>query len=393
MQSQKAARTARDNRFAYIDALRGYAILAVIAVHSAAGVPDLEWPLRLITNQGARGVQLFFVVSALTLTLSWHQRGDGLWPFLVRRLFRIGPMFYLAMVFVLATEVSGLMITGYPPPTISWFTVLTTATFTHGFHPLTISSIVPGGWSIADEMTFYVLLPLLVATLGSWRTTAWVLIAALGLSLLTALAAHYDWLFPQLDRELPVRFAVLSFPNQFPAFLGGMLVFHLLRTFVQPAEPKVLATGLALAFAAMLAIPFAAQALELYLPATSYLMPIAYTPPFVLLAWCFAKGGGGFLVNGAIEYIGKVSYSAYFWHFPIIGALCSSGAFPLHAPVPPWLDFLALCAAAVALTILGSSITYRLIEQPMIELGRRLARLASTREIAARSAGSVEATI
>jgi peptidoglycan/LPS O-acetylase OafA/YrhL len=241
-------------------------------------------------------------------------------------------------------------------------------------------------------MTFYVLLPLLVAMLGSWRATAWLLIAALGLSLLIALAAHYDWLFPQLDRELRERFAFLSFPNQFPAFLGGMLVFHLLRAFAQPVKPKVLAIGLALAFAGMLAIPFAAQALQPYLPAR-YLMPIAYTPTFALLAWCFAKGGGGFLVNGATEYIGKVSYSAYFWHFPIIGALCSSGPFPLHAPVPPWLDFVALYAAAVPLSILGSSITYRLIEQPMIELGRRLARPASTREIAARSAGSVEAAI
>ena len=61
----------------YIDALRGYAILGVVAVHASIAVPDLEWPLRFLAEQGARGVQLFFVVSALTLMLSWHARDDG----------------------------------------------------------------------------------------------------------------------------------------------------------------------------------------------------------------------------------------------------------------------------------------------------------------------------
>jgi peptidoglycan/LPS O-acetylase OafA/YrhL len=31
----------------YIDALRGYAILGVIAVHASLAVPDLHWALRL----------------------------------------------------------------------------------------------------------------------------------------------------------------------------------------------------------------------------------------------------------------------------------------------------------------------------------------------------------
>jgi hypothetical protein len=55
---------------AYIDALRGYAILGVIGVHASQSGAELAWPLQLLADQGARGVQLFFVVSALTLMLS-----------------------------------------------------------------------------------------------------------------------------------------------------------------------------------------------------------------------------------------------------------------------------------------------------------------------------------
>ena len=51
-------------RLAYIDALRGYAILMVMAVHASLHVSHLEPPLAAVTAQGARGVQLFFIVSA-----------------------------------------------------------------------------------------------------------------------------------------------------------------------------------------------------------------------------------------------------------------------------------------------------------------------------------------
>jgi peptidoglycan/LPS O-acetylase OafA/YrhL len=59
----------RVKRFAYIDALRGYAILGVLLVHTGqySGFDSQA-------AFGARGVQLFFVASALTLMFSWHER-------------------------------------------------------------------------------------------------------------------------------------------------------------------------------------------------------------------------------------------------------------------------------------------------------------------------------
>jgi exopolysaccharide production protein ExoZ len=366
----------------YIDALRGYAILGVIAVHASIAVPDLEWPVRLIAEQGARGVQLFFVVSALTLTLSWHERSDGVLPFFVRRIFRIGPMFWLAMIFFMALEVFGVPVEYWWPPVISWPNVLATATFTHGLHPRTIASIVPGGWSIADEMTFYLLLPLLIATLRSWKATILAFLAAACLSMITAALAHYGWLFPELDRQSAEQFVFVSFPNQFPAFLGGMLVFHLLCAFPASAPRNALRGALAVSVVAMIAIPFIATALHGYLPHISYLMPIVYTLPFALCTWCLAKGGGRVLVNQVTRYVGKVSYSAYFWHFPVLGLLGGSGLFGFGPAVPGWLSFLAIFAAASVLTVGVSAISYRLVEVPMIHLGRNLATRLAVKRVA-----------
>ena len=366
----------------YIDALRGYAILAVVAVHASIAVPDLEWPLRLLAEQGARGVQLFFVVSALTLMLSWHERGDGVLPFYVRRVFRIGPMFWLMSAFFVAVQASGLPIVFWPPLAISWPNVLATATFTHGLHPLTMRSIVPGGWSIADEMTFYILLPLLVLTLRSWRTTVFALLGAVCFSILMAALARFGWLFSGLDRELVEQFVFLSFPNQFVAFLAGILVFHLLCAFPGPAPRSALRAGLATSVVAIVALPFIATALRGYLLHTTYVLPMVYALPFALCTWCLAKGGGRLMVNRVIRYVGKVSYSAYFWHFPVLGLRSHSGLFSFGPAVPGWLQFLAIFSAAVALTVGVSSVTYRLVEAPMIRVGRQLAMSVSARRVA-----------
>ena len=46
---------------------------------------------------------------------------------------------------------------------------------------------------------------------------------------------------------------------------------------------------------------------------------------------------------------------------------------------PGWLQFLLLLAAVTALTVMFSTATYRLIEMPMIRLGRNLAAKAATK--------------
>ena len=85
----------------FIDALRGYAIVLVIASHAFPTLPELPWTMKRFTNLGFFGVQLFFVVSCVTLTRSWRQqqalRGyPSLRDFMIRRLFRIAPAYYLA---------------------------------------------------------------------------------------------------------------------------------------------------------------------------------------------------------------------------------------------------------------------------------------------------------
>lgn len=148
------------NRYAFIDALRGYAILAVIAFHVSYNVTNLDANVRQFASAGAAGVQLFFVVSALTMMLSWQARADGIRAFYVRRLFRIAPMFWLSIPVFLALR--GFIPTQWSTNGTSWGDVFASILFINGWHPDSINNVVFGGWSIAVEMTFYLVFPALV---------------------------------------------------------------------------------------------------------------------------------------------------------------------------------------------------------------------------------------
>ena len=84
--------------------MRGYAILMVMAVHASQVAVEWGGVGRTLVDQGAKGVQLFFVASALTLVMSWNSRNDGALKFYARRLFRVAPMFWLGIAFFVSLD-------------------------------------------------------------------------------------------------------------------------------------------------------------------------------------------------------------------------------------------------------------------------------------------------
>jgi peptidoglycan/LPS O-acetylase OafA/YrhL len=156
-------------RYGYIDALRGIAITAVMASHLVNFFPDMSWHVFIVTQFGGHGVQLFFLVSALTLTMSWRVRHDGAVHFWVRRLFRIAPMFWLALVVYGGMNAAGVWPTGGS----DLRSLMLTFTFLHGWSISAINLVVPGGWTIGVEMSFYAIFPFVVTRVTSlWRAVA-----------------------------------------------------------------------------------------------------------------------------------------------------------------------------------------------------------------------------
>ena len=99
-------------------------------------LPEL---VKQVALTGQRGVALFFIVSAFTLFLSYDNRKDERNPttnFFLRRLFRLAPMFYIAvfLTFLFLPIYFGRR-----------RDVLLYLLFLNGFHPLAIGSSAAGG--------------------------------------------------------------------------------------------------------------------------------------------------------------------------------------------------------------------------------------------------------
>ena len=170
-------------RFEFVDALRGLAILGVIIVHSGQQISNLPSWFKSITQNGARGVQLFYIVSAFTLyySLKYVRVSEKrlYLNFFIRRFFRIAPLFYVAIIFFLWKDGFGPRHFLGDAPSITLSNILSTFFFVNGVNPYWITSIVPGGWSIAVEMTFYATLPFIFNKIKTLTQAIWFTVISL----------------------------------------------------------------------------------------------------------------------------------------------------------------------------------------------------------------------
>lgn len=350
-------------RWGYIDALRGYAVLMVIAAHVPHLTPAASPVIQRYAHDGAYGVQLFFVVSALTLCASWHSRGDGVVPFYVRRLFRIAPAFWLAIAVYLILD--GDWRGFWAPHGVSKRAVALTGLFVNGWHPETINAVVPGCWSIAVEMGFYLIFPLLAIAIRSLRGALIAVAVSLALTLIAnPMASHHvETLLPDTPKPLVYAFAYFWLPNQLPVFLMGFAAnFLLLRTRDQRAN-RTAAELLPLALMFLAAMP----ALD---PVRHHFSAAA---AFAVLAVAMGTGAGEWLANPIAQRIGKVSFSMYLWHFAVLvylGKALSALGVTLESR-GNW-TFALLYLVTVGLTFVVSEFVDAILERPMIRLGNRL---------------------
>jgi peptidoglycan/LPS O-acetylase OafA/YrhL len=351
-------------KYDYIDALRGLAIIGIIVVHTCQSIsPGNEFLITLFGN-GDKGVQLFFLVSALTLCFSLDRKKNESKPtlyFFIRRFFRIAPMFYLAIVFFLMYP---CMQEHYNPPDgIKWWHVLLTATFMHGWHPETFSSVVPGGWSIAVEFNFYLLLPFLFKLINTKERA---LIFFIFTSLINLFISR--WMFDFWSAQypghlsLPWGLSYFGFFNQLPVFAIGIMLFHIFKE--DHFRRKNFTSIILILFSAFIVLAFMNYNVD-----PAYLSRITfYTLAFAILTWALANKKNIILVNRVTILTGKVSYSMYFIHFVVISNLLKSSFFDKLVNDRITGSLFAILLVYLV-TLAGAIVTYNLIEKNGIKLG------------------------
>lgn len=349
----------------YIDALRGFAVLGVLMVHcSKFGANNYPYLLANIFDNGAMGVQLFYIVSAFTLLLSVSHRSNQeqnpTTNFFIRRFFRIAPLYYLAVVYYLYQDGLGPRFWLGDMDHITTGNIISNFFFVHGVYPYWINSIVPGGWSISVEMFFYCLIPILVRYIKNLNSSLCFL--AVALTLKTILDFGFSF-FPFIsDTNLWNSFLYFYFPAQLPVFAVGFILFYLLKQDkFEPINFKVL-LWLAVALLAQFMLDFNSRHL-------------IFSFVYLVLAFALSHFEPSLLVNRATRYLGKISFSMYLVHFAILHWMEKFGLLDIidstsnsHSMANYALRFSIL----LFFSVIASSITFYLIEKPFQLVGKKI---------------------
>ncbi len=363
-----------------LDALRGIAAFLVLLFHCAQVSPGFaargnpltlsawsdgwSWlkftPLRLLVSSGPSAVVLFFVLSGFVLSLPFARaRRPRYEEFAVKRLCRI----YLPFAFaILGSAVLYALVRPAPIPELSlWFNtvlwdqplsadyVLRNLAMT-GLHPdMTLDLVM---WSLVHELRISLIFPILFVLTRRWPVSAAALSLVAAIACTAALGGREadSFLLSLVDTG---RFVVL--------FVAGIVIAgHV--TAIGRAAAGWPASVTASAWAAALALLLSpGPSLTNYYDCIWGLGAVG-----LLLLTVGSARADRLLSKPPLVWLGKVSYSLYLVHVPLLIAA-------IHL-FYGWLPLPVTIAGVIALSLLCAEAMHRAVEAPSIRLGRRLTR-------------------
>ena len=378
------SQTKNDRRSASLDGLRGLAALSIFVFHGwlytmpAPDATDRSSIGDYAAHELRLGLVAFFVLSGFLLCRPWFaaalekRRPPDVRRYARARAARILPAYYAALAgsVVLLWGLRGTPGLRLPPSDeLPLFFV-----FGQNFSPATVMKLNPPMWSLAVEVMFYALLPLigwLAVRLPPTRR-----MQALAPLALLALGLVYNWTIA--GHGLGMTFSK-TLAAMLPYFALGMLAALALhgRAIGMPAKRSLIAAGVAL-IAADAVVKASAAALGLDIGVVlAIIRDLPSAVGFSLIVAALAVAPRSRIIGGRVlAGLGTISYGFYLWHVPVLMVLRGYGLLPLD-PVAG-----TLVALGPALAI--STLSWFALERPILRWTARVDRRARARELGRR---------
>jgi peptidoglycan/LPS O-acetylase OafA/YrhL len=375
-----ASHTKKDRRSASLDGMRGLAALSIFVFHGwlyTMPTPDATDRSSVgdyAAHELRLGLVAFFVLSGFLLSRPWfaaaldQRRPPDLRRYLRSRAARILPAYYVALAgsIVLLWGLRGTPGLRLPPAgELPLFVV-----FGQNFSPASVMKLNPPMWSLAVEIMFYALLPVL-----GWlalrlpprrRMQALVPLALLTLGLL------YNWAIS--GHGLGMTFSK-TLAAMLPYFALGMfaaLVLHR-RTIEMRMKRTLIGSGVALvltdAFTKAIAPASGIDADQLFV----VMRDVPSAAGFTLIVGALAAAPPGRILGGRLlAGMGTISYGFYLWHVPVLMVLRGHGLLPL--------DPVRGTAVAFVPALAVSTLSWFALERPILNRTARRNRRAARAE-------------
>jgi peptidoglycan/LPS O-acetylase OafA/YrhL len=347
-----------------VDGLRAVAIVPVVLFHY--GVPGF--------SGGFTGVDVFFVISGFLITsLIVSEIEDGAFSlvrFYERRIRRIFPALFLVIAVCAA---AGYFLV-FPIPFEKFGRTAAAASLfvsnfvfwleSGYFDPAAGTKPLLHTWSLAVEEQFYLVFPPLVMAASRWMGRRYLalilplLAASFGIGVWMAFAspAAGFYLLPSRLWELMLGASIASMPApRLSEFARAALAF---------AGLTAIAAGVAF-------VPTATP-----VPGFAALLPCGGAAAIILAGAAGRTFATNLLSAAPVVFLGKISYSLYLWHWPVL-IFARAGIARDPAPFES--------ASLIAVSLVMSVLSWRYVEQPF----RRRAILPARKPLFAAACASI----
>jgi len=355
-----------------LEGVRGYAFLLVFLAHTCGNlgyVAQSRYPVRLIEGIAYVSIPVFFVLSGYLICgilIETREREGYFKIFYSRRILRVFPLYYLTLAAVALICV----LKGYSLTSGFWIHFL----YIQNLFPNYIAGFAspPGSilvhlWSMGVEEQFYLLWPLVVWFCPNRRVLLRVTLVLIACSFALRFAAPW----------LNVKPFATNFwtPTRVDAILlGAVLVMIRDGKFYRWLEP--IAQYVALCGAGVIAVMTLISGVSVFhtpLSAASMISLWNITAAALVVA---IMREGSFLYRvcsmKGICWLGARSYGLYLFHFIYLEWLFNRLT-PLVGRFMPFRCAQLVVAGCVfGLTVLLASLSYRFIEEPAMNLKKRL---------------------
>ena len=293
-----------------IDGLRAFAVLPVVLFHLGLGFPG-----------GFTGVDVFFVISGFLICgIILRESDEGRFSmlrFYERRVRRILPAFF-AVIFaslILAALIlypGDFDMMGHHLSYISLFASNIQLSLFEGGYWAADAKTFPllHTWSLAVEEQFYFVMPVILIVLHRWfrKHLFGALLCLFFVSLAYCIYA---------TQAIPQQAFYLLPSRAWEMLLGGMVYLLIQRDCPWAKSPLVGSLLGAVGFVLMVGSYFMITG-EMAFPGYIALFPTVGAALFIYSNSWGTNWTGQLLAWAPMQFIGKISYSLYLWHWPLI---------------------------------------------------------------------------
>ncbi len=351
-----------------VDSIKGISILGIVLVH--CGLDTTNGVLVGIVNNGARGVQMLYLLNAFLiwnsldkLEMSGERKDKDLLAWYQKRFIRIIPLYWFFTILHLLVFGIGERFYLGPLKKVSWLNILCNLTFLHGFYPY-YSNSINANWYMANIAIWYIIAPFMRKYINSLERSL--------ISLLVVVPADYILLrllekVPLISHEGIWRdyVTIMSFPAVLPILLLGIFVYYIYKEFGSKSHQKEFSIACIVFSILMFAIMTIGG--EWFFNVFSNIY--SYAIIFMVFLVGMLLNPIGLLCNRLFAIIGKYSYGIYLSHLIVLHFVSEFmvGMDTTNGFVISAVRYSVVCLLSFGVSVIG----VKYIEKPILSHLRR----------------------